>query len=163
MRAHGRQDGRAWYAHMGDRNGRASHAHMGDRNGRVRHAPMVGRMGAHDTHTWEAGWAGMMGNMADGMGGHGMHTWEIGMGGHDTHIWLDKMGGGIFAKTAKTPPLQSGVCGDFIACHIAIQMPSYYRCHAHTMPHMETPVFITTRHGEGGHSLRSAPPLPRSQ
>ncbi|MFC2507903.1 MAG: hypothetical protein ACFNYD_03805, partial [Bacteroides sp.] len=72
---------------------------------------MVGRMGAHDTHTWEAGWAGMMGNMADGMGGHGMHTWEIGMGGHDTHIWLDKMGGGIFAKTAKTPPLQSGIAG----------------------------------------------------
>ena len=68
-------------------------------------------MGAHDTHTWEAGWAGMMGNMADGMGGNGMHTWEIGMGGHDTHIWLDKMGGGIFAKTAKTPPLQSGIAG----------------------------------------------------
>ena len=29
------------------------------------------------------------------------------------------VGGGIFAKTAKTPPLQSGVCGDAIA----IQMP----------------------------------------
>ena len=29
------------------------------------------------------------------------------------------MGGGIFAKTAKTPPLQSGVCGDFIAIRIA--------------------------------------------
>ena len=33
-----------------------------------------------------------------------------------------QMGGGIFAKTAKTPPLQSGVCGDFIALHIATQM-----------------------------------------
>ena len=62
----------------------------------------------------------MMGNMADGMGGHGMHTWEIGMGGHDTHIWLDKMGGGIFAKTAKTPPLQSGIGEDIIAGRIAV-------------------------------------------
>ena len=34
----------------------------------------------------------------------------------------DGMGGGIFAKTAKTPPLQSGVCGDFIALRIATQM-----------------------------------------
>jgi len=25
------------------------------------------------------------------------------------------VGGGIFAKTAKTPPLQSGVCGDIVA------------------------------------------------
>ena len=33
------------------------------------------------------------------------------------------VGGGIFAKTAKTPPLQSGVCGDAIAIRIAIQMP----------------------------------------
>ena len=33
-----------------------------------------------------------------------------------------QMGGGIFAKTAKTPPLQSGVCGDFIALRIATQM-----------------------------------------
>ena len=31
----------------------------------------------------------------------------------------DGMGGGIFAKTAKTPPLQSGVCGDGIAIRIA--------------------------------------------
>ena len=31
----------------------------------------------------------------------------------------DGMGGGIFAETAKTPPLQSGVCGDFIAIRIA--------------------------------------------
>ena len=32
----------------------------------------------------------------------------------------DGMGGGIFAKTAKIPPpLQSGVCGDFIAIRIA--------------------------------------------
>ena len=34
----------------------------------------------------------------------------------------DGMGGGIFAKTAKTPPLQSGVCGDFIALRFATQM-----------------------------------------
>ena len=34
------------------------------------------------------------------------------------------MGGGIFAKTAKTPPLQSGVCGDTIAIRIAILEPS---------------------------------------
>ena len=34
----------------------------------------------------------------------------------------DGMGGGIFSKTAKTPPLQSGVCGDFNALRIATQM-----------------------------------------
>ena len=34
------------------------------------------------------------------------------------------VGGGIFAKTEKTPPLQSGVCGDAIACRIAILVPS---------------------------------------
>ena len=34
----------------------------------------------------------------------------------------DGMGGGIFAKTAKTPPLQSAICGDFIALRIATQM-----------------------------------------
>ena len=42
----------------------------------------------------------------------------------------DGMGGGIFAKTAKTPPLQSGVCGD----GIAIPMLAI----AASMPHMET-------------------------
>ena len=28
---------------------------------------------------------------------------------------VNRVGGGIFAKTAKTPPLQSGICGDGIA------------------------------------------------
>ena len=31
---------------------------------------------------------------------------------------MEAMGGGIFAKTAKTPPLQSGVCGDIIAVRV---------------------------------------------
>ena len=31
------------------------------------------------------------------------------------------VGGGIFAKTAKTPPLQSGVCGDIIAIRIVLK------------------------------------------
>ena len=45
----------------------------------------------------------------------------------------DGMGGGIFAKTAKTPPLQSGVCGDFIAIRIAPKgrpWPPPCACHA---------------------------------
>ena len=44
-----------------------------------------------------------------------------------------KMGGGIFAKTAKTPPLQS-------ALRSALR-PNTAHCHslhAYTMPHMET-------------------------
>ena len=36
---------------------------------------------------------------------------------------VNRVGGEIFAKTAKTPPLQSGVGGDAIAIRIAIQMP----------------------------------------
>ena len=45
----------------------------------------------------------------------------------------DGMGGGIFSKTAKTPPLQSGVCGDFIAIRIAPKgrpWPPPCACHA---------------------------------
>ena len=51
----------------------------------------------------------------------------------------DGMGGGIFAKTAKTPPLQSGVCGDFIAIRIAPKgrpLPPPYAYHA--TPHAST-------------------------
>ena len=36
---------------------------------------------------------------------------------------VGKMGGGIFAKTAKTPPLQSGIGGDIIAIRIARHTP----------------------------------------
>ena len=36
---------------------------------------------------------------------------------------MEAMGGEIFAKTAKTPPLQSGVGGDIIAVCIARQTP----------------------------------------
>ena len=40
------------------------------------------------------------------------------------------VGGGIFAKTAKTPPLQSGVCGDIIAIRIAPKgRPLVLPCH----------------------------------
>ena len=46
------------------------------------------------------------------------------------------MGGGIFAKTAKTPPLQSGVCGDFIAIRIAPKgRPLMPPCAHHAAPH----------------------------
>ena len=48
----------------------------------------------------------------------------------------DGMGGGIFAKTAKTPPLQSGVCGDFIAIRIAPKgRPLPPPCAYHAIPH----------------------------
>ena len=47
-----------------------------------------------------------------------------------------QMGGGIFAKTAKTPPLQSGVCGDGIAIRIAPKgHPLPPPCACHTTPH----------------------------
>ena len=46
------------------------------------------------------------------------------------------MGGGIFAKTAKTPPLQSGVCGDGIAIRIAPKgRPWPPPCAYHATPH----------------------------
>ena len=46
------------------------------------------------------------------------------------------MGGGIFAKTAKTPPLQSGVCGDIIAIRIAPKgRPLPPPCAYHATPH----------------------------
>ena len=68
----------------------------------------------------------------------------------------DGMGGGIFAKTAKTPPLQSGVCGDGIAIRIApkgrpLVPPCAY--HAHTASPHEPVVFTTMRHAA---SLRSS-------
>ena len=45
------------------------------------------------------------------------------------------VGGGIFAKTAKTPPLQSGVCGDFIALRIAPKgRPLMPPCAYHATP-----------------------------
>ena len=48
----------------------------------------------------------------------------------------DGMGGGIFAKTAKTPPLQSGVCGDGIAIRIAPKgRPWPPPCAYHATPH----------------------------
>ena len=47
-----------------------------------------------------------------------------------------QVGGGIFAKTAKTPPLQSGVCGDFIAIRIAPKgRPLPPPCAYHAIPH----------------------------
>ena len=53
----------------------------------------------------------------------------------------DGMGGGIFAKTAKTPPLQSGVCGDGIAIRIApkgrpLVSPCAYHAHPACLPSM---------------------------
>jgi len=48
-------------------------------------------------------------------------------------------GGGIFAKTAKTPPLQSGVCGEGIALRIAPKgrpLPPPYAYHVTPHPTM---------------------------
>ena len=54
---------------------------------------------------------------------HARTSDNVGVNGIATGAWCARMvgavGGGIFAKTAKTPPLQSGVCGDFIAIRIA--------------------------------------------
>ena len=52
-----------------------------------------------------------------------------------------QVGGGIFAKTAKTPPLQSGVCGDGIAIRIApkgrpLVSPCAYHAHPACLPSM---------------------------
>ena len=48
----------------------------------------------------------------------------------------DGMAGGLFTKTAKTPPLQSGVCGDFIAIRIAPKgRPLPPPCAYHATPH----------------------------
>ena len=48
----------------------------------------------------------------------------------------DGMGGGIFAKTAKTPPLQSGVCGEGIAIRITPKgRPLPPPCAYHATPH----------------------------
>ena len=55
-------------------------------------------------------------------------------------------------RVAKTPPLQSGVCGDIVAFRIALQMPtmaSSMRIACHPWRHA---FFTTTRHGKGGHS-----------
>ena len=56
-----------------------------------------------------------------------------GTGGEVCAAWA--VGGGIFAKTAKTPPLQSGVCGDFIALRIAPKgRPLMPPCAYHATP-----------------------------
>ena len=63
-----------------------------------------------------------------------MRAITTGKGGLDRmRAYGGQMGGGIFAKTAKTPPLQSGVCGDFIALRIAPKgrpLPPPYAYHA---------------------------------
>ena len=57
--------------------------------------------------------------------------------GGDARMAGGAVGGGIFAKTAKTPPLQSGFCGDIIAV-ASRPKAAHGRRHARTMPHMET-------------------------
>ena len=72
----------------------------------------------------------------------------------------DGMGGGIFAKTAKTPPLQSGVCGDFIALRIAPKgrplAPPYAH---HAAPHPPMSPWFLQRRG----TPRRYPPPRRSR
>ena len=94
-------------------------------------------------------------------------------GGRDAKVVV--VGGGIFAKTAKTPPLQSAIAGILIAMrhynnhdaarHVATNVfPPHMRMrappppYAHTirpaylLPTGDPTIFITTRHGKGGHS-----------
>ena len=75
----------------------------------------------------------------------------IGNGGLDRmRACGGQVGGGIFAKTAKTPPLQSGVCGDFIAVRIAPKgrplppPPCAYHAHPACLP-PETLWFLQRR------------------
>ncbi len=54
---------------------------------------------------------------------------------------VNRVGGEIFAKTAKTPPLQSDVCGDGIAIRIApkgrpLVSPCAYHAHPACLPSM---------------------------
>ena len=64
------------------------------------------------------------------------------------------VGGGIFAKTAKTPPLQSALRGWHCAQISPISPPSPCAYHAPRMPptYGDLRFFTTTRHGKGGHS-----------
>ena len=66
-------------------------------------------------------------------------------------------------RVAKTPPLQSALAGmplrggydpNAVITTASLRMP----CHPGSLT-----FFITMRRGRGGHSLRSAPPLPRKQ
>ena len=55
---------------------------------------------------------------------HARTSDNVGVNGIATVAWWARMvgavGGGIFAKTAKTPPLQSGIGEDIIAGRIAV-------------------------------------------
>ncbi len=55
---------------------------------------------------------------------HARTSDNVGVNGIATGAWCARMvgavGGGIFAKTAKTPPLQSGIGEDIIAGRIAV-------------------------------------------
>ena len=69
---------------------------------------------------------------------------------------VNRVGGEIFAKTAKTPPLQSALRGGHCDPH---RNPNAAHCrlHTHIMPptpptYGDPTVFTTTRHGKGGHS-----------
>ena len=83
---------------------------------------------------------------------HARPTATVAVNGIAMGAWCARMvamGGGIFAKTAKTPPLQSGVCGDGIAIRIApkgrpLPPPSCaYHASPHAAPH--EPVVLKRR------------------
>ena len=68
------------------------------------------------------------------------------------------MGGGIFAKTAKTPPLQSGVCGDFIAIRIAPKgRPLVSPCAYHAHPASPHEPVVLKRRGAPRRYKRPSP------
>ena len=55
----------------------------------------------------------------DGVWWMGRRGGEVCMAGAgESSRMVNRVGGEIFAKTAKTPPLQSGVCGDIIAIRV---------------------------------------------
>ena len=61
---------------------------------------------------------------------------------------VNRVGGEIFAKTAKTPPLQSDVCGDGIAIRIAPKgRPLVSPCAYQATPHPPHEPVVLKRRG----------------
>ncbi len=87
------------------------------------------------------GWQGM--RDAEGSAGRKAQC------GENRRVWWGTMGGGIFAKTAKTPPLQSALAG------IALRSKCHCRHHAPTMPPRDTRGCYNDAARVGGHLVGS--------
>ena len=86
------------------------------------------------------GWQGM--RDAEGSAGRKARC------GENRRVWWGTMGGGIFAKTAKTPPLQSALRG----YHCDPNARPSLRLHAHTKPPREPLGCYNDAARVGGHS-----------